>query len=311
MGEKNYEAPMNQSFTTEELQEILRWYIELSDDAEADMDVVLHVMKEVDKQEQEHDTELSTETQAALERFRKRREQLRSNNNTLDISPNQPSHRTAPDKPRRSVRRFGRVLTKVAGTAAAMVMLFFSGIGIANAAGYDAWSAVASWTEDIFTFRERGGNLEVNVPTSHEPDGSGSYASLQDALDAYGITSPIAPKWIPKEYAAESVTAITTECGASILALYVSNEKSPDTDQNKAIYVNINFDRSGEGNLHVQKESDDPELYTVNGVEHYIMTNTGDLVATWQREDCDCVIGGNSLSARNLKTIIDSIYWRH
>lgn len=311
MGEKNYEAPMNQSFTTEELQEILRWYIELSDDAEADMDVVLHVMEEVDKQEQEHDTELNAETQAALERFRRRREQLRSNNNTLDIAPNQPSHRTAPDKTHRSGRRFVRVATKTIGAVAAMVMLFFSCIGIADAAGYDAWNKVASWTEDIFTFRDRGGNLEVSVPTSHEPNGTGSYASLQDALDAYGITEQIAPKWIPKEYAAESVTAITTESGASISALYVSDEKVQATGQNKAIYVNINFDRSGEGYLHVQKESDDPEVYMVHDVEHYIMTNAEDLVATWRREDCDCFIGGNSFSSSDLKTIIDSIYWRH
>ncbi len=84
-----------------------------------------------------------------------------------------------------------RVLSKVASTAAAVVVLFFSGVGAANAAGYDAWNKVASWTEYIFTFRGRGGNLEVSAPASHEPDGSGNYASLQDALDAYGITLPM------------------------------------------------------------------------------------------------------------------------
>ena len=308
MGEKNYEAPMNQSFTTEELHEILRWYIELSDDAEADMDVVLHVMKEVDKQE--HDAELNTETQAALERFRKRREQLRSNSNTLDIAPNQPSHTAVPDKPRRSVRRFGRVLTKVAGTVAAVVMLFFSCIGIANAAGYDAWNAVASWTEDIFTFRERGGNLEVNVPTSHEPDGSGSYASLQDALDAYGITSPIAPKWIPNEYSAESVTATTTAYGASISAIYISQEKQPGADVPKGIVVNIVFDLSDGMDYQAEKNKSNPEVYEKSGVEHYIMSSTVNLAAVWQQGSCKCGISSNSISVKDLKAIIDSIYWR-
>lgn len=310
MGEKNYEAPMNQSFTTEELQEILRWYIELSDDAEADMDVVLHVMKEVDKQEQEHDTELNAETQAALERFRKRREQLRSNNNTLDISPNQPSHRTAPDKPRRSGRRFVRVLFKAAGAVAAMVMLFFSCIGIANAAGYDAWSAVASWTEDIFTFRERGGKLEVSVPTSHEPDGSGSYASLQDALDAYGIASPIAPKWIPKEYYAESVTATTNESGAYISAVYMSQEKQSETDVPKCIEVTVIFDISTTMDYQVQKDKGNPEVYKKNGVAHYIMTNVGDSVAVWQQGSCKCGISSKGVGIKDLKAMVDSIYWR-
>lgn len=213
-------------------------------------------------------------------------------------------------KARNPKRKSLRVLLKVAGTVAAMVMLFFSCIGIANAAGYNAWDAVASWTEDIFTFRERGGNLEVNVPTSHEPDGSGSYASLQDALDAYGITADVAPKWIPKGYNAESVTATTTSNGANISALYVSGEKLTDKDLNKAIYVDIRFDENGNGNTYVQKSMDDPEVYEVSGVEHYIMTNNGDLVVVWRQDDCECCIGGNGLVSGDLKIIIDSIYWR-
>lgn len=310
MGEKNYEAPMNQSFTTEELQEILRWYIELSDDAEADMDVVLHVMEEVDKQEQEHDTELNAETQAALERFRRRREQLRSNNNTLDIAPNQPSHRTAPDKTHRSGHRFIRMAAKTVGSIAAVVMLFFSCIGIASAAGYDAWNKVATWTEDIFTFRDRGGNLTVSVPTSHEPNGTGNYASLQDALDAYGITSPIAPKWIPKGYAAESVTAITTEYGANITAIYMLNEDELGGDSASGIIVNAVWDSSGVTDYHVQKDGSSPEMYEKSGVEHYIMTNVGDNVAVWQQGSCKCVISTKNVGVKDLKMIIDSIYWR-
>lgn len=232
------------------------------------------------------------------------------NEKTLDISANKPPHSPALSKPRRSGRRFVRVLFKAAGTVAAMVMLFFSCIGIANAAGYDAWSAVASWTEDIFTFRERGGKLEVSVPTSHEPDGSGSYASLQDALDAYGIASPIAPKWIPKEYAAESVTATTTDYGASISAIYTFREKQSETDTPKGIAMSVVFDLSNTMDYQAQKDKEDPKVYEKNGVTHYIMTNTGDNVAVWQQGSCKCVISGNGVSIKDMKAIIDSIYWR-
>lgn len=213
-------------------------------------------------------------------------------------------------KARNPKRKPLRVLLKVAGTVAAMVMLFFSCIGIANAAGYNAWDAVASWTEDIFTFRERGGNLEVNVPTSHEPDGSGSYISLQDALDAYGIAADVAPKWIPKGYYAESVTAQTTNFGAKFSATYISTGEDYGTGAGEGIYVEVSFYESGHNPAHVPKDEDNPEVYEVNDVEHYIMPNAGDLVAVWQHTGCECLIGGSSISLGDLKTMIDSIYWR-
>lgn len=312
MGERKHEVPASEFFTTKELREALRWYIELPDDVPVDMDVVLHMTEVVNKREQEEHPELSPDVEEALARFQERRSQLEADGSseTLNISPNQPSHMAVPDKPRRSVRRLGRVLTKVAGTAAVIVVLFFSGIGIANAAGYDAWSAVASWTEDIFTFRERGGSLEVSVPTSHEPDGTGSYASLQDALDAYGITAPIAPKWIPKGYAAESVDAITTEYGANITAIYMFQGNQSETDAASSIVVSVIFDLSGAMDYHVQKDEDNPEVYEKNDVEHYIMTNAGDNVVVWQQGSCKCVISSEDVGTKDLKMIIDSIYWR-
>lgn len=213
-------------------------------------------------------------------------------------------------KARNPKRKSLRVLSRAAVSVAAVVILFFSGIGIADAAGLDAWEKVASWTEEIFTFRDRGGNLEVSTPTSHEPDGTGNYASLQEALDAYGITDPIAPKWIPKGYAAESVTATTTTYGAVFSVIYISSETLPDKELNKAIYIGITFDTAGNGISHIQKDTEDPKIYESNGVEHYIMTNTGDFVAVWQQGDCECTIGSNSLSSEEFTKMIDSIYWR-
>lgn len=213
-------------------------------------------------------------------------------------------------KARNLKRKSLRVLSRAAVSVAAVVMLFFSGIGIADAAGLDAWEKVASWTEEIFTFRDRGGNLEVSTPTSHEPDGTGNYASLQEALDAYGITDPIAPKWIPKGYAAESVTATTTMYGAAFFATYTSSETLLGKDIHKAIYVDITFDAVGDSISYVQKDIEDPEVYATNGVEHYIMVNTEDLVVAWQQGECECTIGSNGLSTEDFKRMIDSIYWR-
>lgn len=312
MGEKNCEAPINEFFTTEELREALRWYVELSDDVPVDMDVVLHMMEVVSKREQQEHPELYPDAEDALARFKERRKRLEVNNkvDTLDISTNQPTHMAAPGKPRRLGRGFVRVLLKVACAAAAMVMLFFCGIGVASAAGYDAWNTVASWTEDIFTFRDRGGNLKVSVPTSHEPDGSGSYASLQDALDAYGITAPIAPKWIPKGYNAESVTATTTDYGVKFSAIYTSPENQSETDIPKGIEVNVVFDESDIVTWHIQKDEGNPEVYEKNGVEHYIVTNTSDSIAVWQQGSCKCGVSSNGVGIKDLKMIIDSIYWR-
>lgn len=300
------------AMSTEELNMFLRGYLNAPNIEEdsAEMDAVLYVMEVIAKREKGMPLEAVPNVNDAWRDFM---ENYYPKAKTSEKDARKTVQINAHDKtPARKVHRWRSMstLSRVASIAIMVLVLGFAGMGVAQAAGYDVFGAVATWTADIFTFRERGGNLEVNVPTSHEPDGSGSYASLQDALDAYGITSPIAPKWIPEGYAAESVTATTTEYGANISAIYMSQEKQPGTDVQRGIEVSITYDISGTMDYHVQKDEDAPEVYEKNGVEYYLMTNMGNSTAVWQQGSCKCGISSNSISAKDLKAIIDSIYWR-
>lgn len=306
------------AMSTEELNMFLRGFLDTpeSDNAGVDMDAVLYVMEVVTKRDKETNPDDFPNVEDAWRDFN---EKYRPTDKELELARSGNSkkvihfgaHNATPSQ--KSCSKWHRAfctLSKVACTAAAVVMLFFCGIGVASAAGYDVWNKVASWTEDIFTFRDRGGNLKVSGPTSHESDGSGSYDSLQDALDAYGITAPIAPKWIPKGYNAESVTAITTESGVNISAIYISQEGQSKDNIPKGIEVNVVFDESNIVTWHIQKDEGDPEVYEENGVEHYIVTNTSDSIAVWHQGNCRCLISGNSIGLKDLKMILDSIYWR-
>lgn len=201
-----------------------------------------------------------------------------------------------------------RVLARAACAVAAVVALFFSSVGIAEAAGYDAWDTVASWTEDIFADGGRCGNLIVSDPTSHEPGGTGSYASLQDALDVYGITEPIALTWIPKEYSAEYVVARTTAGGAEISAVYMSDEKVSEKNVRKGIAVDITLDVSDTAEHGAQLYAGGSKVYKRGGVEHYIVSSGDGKVASWRQGGCACLISGNGLSTADMKRIIRSIY---
>lgn len=58
-----------------------------------------------------------------------------------------------------------------------------------------------------------------------------------------------------------------------------------------------------------EKDADDPEEYSKNGVTHYIMTNFGDYFAVWLSGNMECsiYIAGGSTKDELIK-IIDSIY---
>ena len=66
------EKTTDSQFSTRELQEILRWYIELPFSVDIDMDVVLHLLDELCRIEQLENSEYHVDVEAAWERFKKR-----------------------------------------------------------------------------------------------------------------------------------------------------------------------------------------------------------------------------------------------
>ena len=90
----------------------------------------------------------------------------------------------APGTKARRVIRLRRMLPRLAGVAAAAVLVVaLAGHGL----GLDLFRHAVSWTRGEFTFTTGEGEMPEEV----------SYSDGRAALDAYGVTEPMLPTWNP------------------------------------------------------------------------------------------------------------------
>lgn len=292
------------SMSTEELNMFLRGFISgpnIEEDS-AEMDAVLYAMEVVAKREKKIHPENFPNVEDAwrdfMENYYPKAEAKMSEkgaSKTVQIKAHD-------NTPARKVHRWRSMstLSRVASIAIMVLVLGFAGMGVAQAAGYDVFGAVATWTDDIFSFRSQGGNLSTAVPPELS-DGEVAYSSLQEALDAYSVTVPLAPKWIPEEYSFVEAVVNNVEDEIAIFATYMSDENVIDVTIMK--HTTDSF-------ATVEKDAGTPETYRAGGINHYIFENLGYTEASWINEEYECLLSGNDLSVNQLKKIIDSIYRR-
>ena len=127
-----------------------------------------------------------------------------------------------------------------------------------------------------------------------------TFETLEDAIDAFGITEPVVPKWIPERFSLAEVAALYNANGIEILATYVENGKSakPFTVSYRALTQNMSI---------VEKDGTAVELYTQSGFAHYLITDVSYEQAIWQNGELECFISG-VVSRQEMREIIDSIY---
>ena len=134
----------------------------------------------------------------------------------------------APPAPEGAVRprrgRNVRWLTRAALAAAAIAALLLATTVTASAFGYDLWGVIAEWSKETFTFTAND-RADRPAPDAHQAGasadpGEAEYSSLQDALDSYGISTPLAPAWIPERFELDSVTV--GETSALMLLLHIT-----------------------------------------------------------------------------------------
>ena len=217
-------------------------------------------------------------------------------------------------RPRR-VRRVSRALL----AAAVSVAVIFGSLFTAQALGVDVFGTLARWTDDFFSFdtirtdsetgdaslhqnKTSAAKLAADVGTIGE-DGydTAEYASLQDALDAYGFSDvPLAPNWFPDGYELMGVEVYYD--GASSLSFY-SDHRKGELLLTACITL---WDDSSLSHVY-SKDDDSVAVYESGGITHYIMSNNDTNVGAWQNGSFECSIAG-SISQEELKKMIDSIY---
>lgn len=196
-----------------------------------------------------------------------------------------------PQRPRRTVQRVLRIAV-IAAIVASLCM------AAASALEVNIFKMVAEWTQDIFQFRSE---TSISQNAAYEP---GVFLeddqTLKDLLTAKSITQLVYPKWVPVGYAFLESSAVFDVEEPMFMSVYEN-----ETVENP-ITVVIVAHKEPQGMI-AEKDGGDVTVYIKNGIEHYIMTNSGILVSSWFTDNLECSITGN-ISELEMKAMIDSIY---
>lgn len=279
--------------STEMLEEILRGDFELSSDEESDMDGILYIMEVIAKRKKK-ESRGRPDAEQAWNIFN---ENYRSNHAVPWYEDDDDKDCAAKSETaeQTTVKKKRRLSRRVMGIAASVVIIIGCTFLTADAFGYNIWQIIAQWTTETFGFASGEGDLEID-----SEDGTTSqYRSLQEALDAYDIKEKIVPTWIPKGYALVSIEVIQSSEISHFSALY----------QNIDGYIIIKINHSDGDYRSFEKDESDMEIFKVQGIEHYIMSNFEDQRAVWINGKNECSIT-TSVSRSEIKRMIQSIYER-
>lgn len=168
---------------------------------------------------------------------------------------------------------------------------------MATALGYDVFQAIGSWTRDIFSFAYS--QKETSTPSpSYSADQVEQFDNLQEALNTSNITEFNAPTYLPEGFAQTEVYIVPHLLSNEIQAFYTSEDLS--------IQVCIT---QFEDTYSVQYEKDETPVETVviHGITHYLFSNNGRSVATWNVDSIEGSITGD-ISLEEMREILNSMY---
>lgn len=214
--------------------------------------------------------------------------------------------------PERQTRSRWKRLSRVLLAALLAVLAVFGSLFTAQALGADVFGKLAQWTDEFFSFRadpllryaQAGAVDEIarSVDTLGE-DGydTAAYASLQDALDAYGISDvPLVPRWFPEGYGINSVLAYYD--GAEQLLFYADYG-----DPYHPISIMITLWGSSNHSYTYFKDEESVSAYEAGGITHYLMSNNDTNTGAWMNGPFECSISGY-VSQDVIREMVASIY---
>lgn len=198
------------------------------------------------------------------------------------------------------------------GATAAALVLVVVGLFTAQAAGWDLLGGLPQWNDEIFTF----GNLEPENPVDvKEPENIDTvspdqqqeseaimpevleYDTLQEALDACGITEVKAPTWLPEGCQFQTVEQICNPDGTSY-ELYATYKY-----QESLLAINvipIGLDSAG-----IEKVEKTVDITEMHGQTVYIIKNINNFTIAWKTQSYEFYLFGPSQT--DLEKIAESM----
>ncbi len=282
------------NMSTEKLEDILRADSQLSDGLNSDTDAILYIMEVIAKREKENPTGKFTDVHTAWASFNENYLTYIEDDKSLydfeDTKEESGISQAFSPRPSRPLRK--RRLMRVALVSAIVAALLLAGTITASAFGVDLWGAVAKWTKDTFGF--------ANYVTT-QPSTNPQYEGLQDALANYDVSAPIAPTWFPEGYLLENISINETPAQIVINARY--------SNMNSVISVNVTLHTSPTSRTY-EKDETNVTVFSVNEIEHYVMSNMNQTNIVWKTDNYECSISG-PFTLDEAERMLTSIYERN
>ena len=204
-----------------------------------------------------------------------------------------PQARPAKSKSaRRTMRRLLLVATFLVLLTVTLTVPAFGNLSILEMLGH--------WTEEQFTFRPAT-EVPDEIPGESPALESSTGEAMRLALQEHGIYTDVVPHWLPEGFELEGEILISeVEWSKSLVfsANYSHNEYY--------CIISVISHIDDEFYRVYEKISPSPNIYTVNGIEHYIFDNTTTVTVAWNVDRLECSVITNYPG--ELIKIIDSIY---
>lgn len=285
---------------TQELEALLQKDAEDPDGG--DLDMVMYIMEVIEKREGGSDKEKAA---AALEDFFSTYATPEGEGLQLYPSDNLGDKEAKSDPPKELQKAKRRRLSlKGAGLIAAVLVCVFS-LAACSVGGIGRFfQMVGKWTSEVFAFEN---TYDGDIPKEDgaelaAPLENAQYASMEEALAAYGITEKVVPTSFPEGFEVVTIDVSESEQGNSVkfCAVYQGGDHYL-TLQVRQVF-NLNMES-------FEKDADAVTEYVKNGIRHYFYTNMDSNCVTWFNGNLECFIDTN-LPEEDLTLAIDSIYER-
>lgn len=212
----------------------------------------------------------------------------------LDPADQQSSAFASEEKPK---RRRSRKSIRVA----VVVVLLLAALAMASCGIIERiLQAIADWSEEVFHYEV---TQELRTET-REPEHTdkGHYDSMEEALDAYGVTTEHIGIKYPEEYSFEHIRVWEFPDSVKFMETYVN-----ESDAKEIIFTIWHYNDSTSLELNAaEKMPPDAEIYIRNGNEYYILVNSETTTITWISGFEMYMVWGK-LSVEEANQMIDSL----
>ena len=282
--------------STEHLKEILRQDAIMDSDEGYDMDAIVYIMEVIADREKENIPEKYADVDAAWASFNKNYRPLPDGQPLYDFDDTpEDAASDAPIQHHHRAPRRNRTLYRSTLVAAILIAALFVGSVTAQALGFDLWSAFADWTRETFGFVSRESAQRDNDVQDDIPE---QLQELHTLLMEHIILEDILPSYIPDGFSNNATHCVESDQFVDFVCQL--------TKDNESIILQYRKHTTATYDIDFEKNNENPEIYSADGVDYYIMTNLDKYFAVWSVDNIECFIHG--VDSRDvLIKMVDSI----